>query len=153
MSYYLTAVIFVILRFLIFRGQATDPGLKQVFEHSYPLTAVRPPHQYNLWWRLLEYSAKTEGLSDCYVCANSPHSTDKPFRLQPVPMSEVESKCMIWLQAMLLNLPKSSCPVWLSILNRLLSQIGVNVDAHKECASLCASMHSPVSISWVLHQK
>ncbi|RXN28332.1 envelope poly [Labeo rohita] len=35
-----------------------------------------PPHPYanNMWWRLINHTAKMNGLSDCYVCAQLPHS-------------------------------------------------------------------------------
>ncbi len=35
-----------------------------------------PPHSYanNMWWRLINHTARVNGLGDCYVCAQLPHS-------------------------------------------------------------------------------
>lgn len=35
-----------------------------------------PPHSYanNMWWRLINHTARVNGLSDCYVFAQLPHS-------------------------------------------------------------------------------
>ncbi|XP_016338188.1 uncharacterized protein LOC107685937 [Sinocyclocheilus anshuiensis] len=36
-----------------------------------------PPHPYtmNMWWRLTNHTVKKNGLENCYVCAQFPHST------------------------------------------------------------------------------
>ncbi|KAL1248883.1 hypothetical protein QQF64_022201 [Cirrhinus molitorella] len=35
-----------------------------------------PPHLYanNMWWRMINHTAKMNGLSECYLCAQLPHS-------------------------------------------------------------------------------
>lgn len=153
MSYFLVTTIIIFIGLFIIVGETTDPGLNQLFEHTHPLMVDRPPHQYNLWWRLLNYTANTEGLSDCYVCANTPHSTDKPFQLQPVPLPEIKTKCLIWLQAMIVGSPESSCTVWLSVLSHHFSRMGIDVRLADECASVCTYMHAQDSIPLILHTR
>lgn len=153
MNYFIIIVLIILAGQVIILGEATDPGLKKLFEQTHPLSVDRLPHQYNLWWRLINYTANTEGLSDCYVCANAPHSTDKPFRLQPVSLPEIQIKCLIWLQAMFASSPESSCNVWLSMLRYHLLQLKEDVKIANECTPVCAYMYSQNSIPWILHSR
>lgn len=145
--------IVIIVIFLVATGQSNDEGLNQVFKHSHPLTAIQAAHQDNLWWRLLNYTAVHEGYSECYVCANSPHSTDKPFRVQPVSIQEIEFKCLMWLQAMTYYLPQVPCSILLSNISHKLITLGIDIDIFKECASTCEYIHPHDSVPAKAHVK
>lgn len=151
MSCFIYTILVIFLGQFPSKGSTSEPAMKLLYERTYPLMAERPPHQYNLWWRLLNYTTHTEGLSNCYVCANTPHSTDKPFRLQPVAIPEIQTKCLIWLQTIFLGAPDSPWTFWMSKLRRDMLRLGVDAKFTEECVTVCSYMYDHDSIPWVTH--
>lgn len=72
------------------------------------------PHAFaaNMWWRLANYTAKSEGKTgDCYVCTKMPHSASGPHVEVKSPRTEEELECPIFVSITGMMAPNRSA-IW-----------------------------------------